>query len=102
MSWSIDVQGESPFEVGGLVLRVLQDRYRARIDGYDVSEDGRVSVAVGLPSDPWTRRIVLHWAQVDRNAVMAARARELTNIVSDHASRVSAYVHGVRQRLAIR
>jgi hypothetical protein len=101
MDWSIEVQGQSPYEVGGLVLRVLQDRYMARIEGYDVSLDGRISVSVGLPQDPWTRLILVHRAQVDRNEVFTQRARRLVDMAADHVDHVRAFIRGVAERLPI-
>jgi hypothetical protein len=74
--WSIDVDGASAIDVGGFALRLLQDRYLARIDSYDVSPEGVVSVSVALPRDPWDRRIALHWAMVDRNEVGIQQARQ--------------------------
>jgi hypothetical protein len=98
--WSIDVRGESPFEVGSLVVRILQDRYKARIDGYDVAPDGQVSVSVELPKDPWTRRIMLHWAQADRNRVLIHRARQLSEAARRHCDETQTLLERLRKATA--
>jgi hypothetical protein len=75
-AWSIDVDGGCAIDVGSFALSLLQDRYLARVDTYDVSPEGVVSVSVALPNDPWDRRIALHWALVDRNEVMMEQVRQ--------------------------
>jgi hypothetical protein len=102
MEWSLEINDESLYEVGAVVLGILQDRYKARIQGYDVSFDNRVSVEVTLPSDRRTRRIVLNWAQVDRNHVFGERVRELVASATTHSDRVQEFLRRTAQHSARR
>lgn len=79
---SIETQGASPYEIGALVVGILQDRYMARIQGYDASFDNRISVNATLPNDPRIRRIVLNRAQADKNMIFLERSKRVVALAA--------------------